>query len=515
MARLTMSDYKDVIRLRYKNNLSYRQISLSTGVAKSTISDYCIRFEITGLNVEEFLSLPETILEAKLFPERNILKRTNRPLPDFDYVASEIRKKGVTWLLLWQEYKEVHPDGYNYTQFKKYCNDHMKKLNPSMRQVYKAGETMFVDYSGLTMELADPVTGEIYPAQIFVASLGASGAVFAHATENQKQESFIYSHTLAFEYFGGVAGTLIPDNLKSAVISHKKNHVDLNDSYADMARYYGCAVVPTRVRHPQDKAKVEQAVQGIQRWILSKLRNRIFFSIQELNEVIVPLVQAYNNKAIKGIGRSRYELLVDIDRPALISLPLKRYQYRQYLQRMAHIDYHVDIEGSFYSVPYQFIKEKVDVWYSKSTVEIYHKGERIATHPRSYRKGYASTLEEHMPPNHKYHQERWNPGRIINWASSIGFNTARLMKAIMEHRNHPVQGYRSCIAILNLSKNFSKEELDKACGKACEIKAYTVKSVESILKNKLYIEKPEKDTDTLMKHENVRGKDYYEQQEEI
>ena len=365
------------------------------------------------------------------------------------------------------------------------------------------------------MEVADPVTSEIYPAQIFVAALGASGAVFAHATENQKQESFIYSHTLAFEYFGGVASTLIPDNLKSAVISHKKHRVDLNDSYADMARHYGCAVVPTRVRHPQDKAKVEQAVQGIQRWILSKLRNRIFFSIQELNEAIAPLVQAYNSKAIKGIGRSRYELLAEIDRPALISLPSKRYQYRQYLQRMAHIDYHVDVEGSFYSVPYRFIKEKVDVWYSKSTVEIYHKGERIATHPRSYRKGYASTLEEHMPPNHKYHKERWNPGRIINWASSIGFNTARLMKAIMESRKHPVQGYRSCIAILNLSKNFSNEELDKACGKACEIKAYTTKSVESILKNKLYIEKPEKDTETLKKHENVRGKQYYEQQEEI
>ena len=510
-----MCEFKEIIRLRFTNNLSYRKIELSTGIARSTVSDYCNRFVISGLSVDEFLSIPGDILESKLHPERNITKHTNRPLPDFEYVTAEIRKKGVTWLLLWQEYKESYPDGYNYTQFKKYCLDHLKKLNPTMRQIYKAGETMFIDYSGLTMKITDPFTGDVTSAQIFVASLGASGAVFAHATENQKQESFIYSHTLAFEYLGGVAKTLIPDNLKSGVIEHKRDHLVLTDSYADMARYYGCVVIPARPNHPQDKAKVEQAVQGVQRWIIAKLRNRVFFSMEELNEAIKPLVEAYNSKVIKIVGKSRFELLDEIDRPALLPLPVNRYQYRQYLKRTAHIDYHVEVEGSFYSVPYNYVKEKLDVWYSKTTVEIYHKGKRIATHPRSYKLGYASTLDEHMPPQHKLYKERWNPGRLINWGLKIGFNTARLMKAIMESKKNYVQGYRSCIAILNLSKVFSNEEVDKACGKACDIRAYTVKSIESIIKNKLYLTEQKQSCEILNKHSNIRGKQYYKQEEEF
>lgn len=509
MARLTMSEMKEVLRLRFRNELSYRLIEVSTGFPKSTVLDYCVRFNASKLSLEEALQLPENELEVWLFPERTRPANSKRPMPDFEYIAKEIRKKGITWLLLWQEYKSNYPDGYNYTQFKKYCKDHIQRLSPTMRQIYHAGETMLVDYSGLTMELADPISGEVKPVQIFVAVLGASGAVFVHATSDQKKASFILSHTLAFEYFGGVAEKLIPDNLKSAVTEHRKDYVKINDSYADMARHYGTVVIPARPRHPQDKAKAEQAVQGIQRWIMAKLRNRVFFSIQELNDAIAPLMEIYNHKEMRGIGKSRFELLEEIDRPALLPLPKKRYQYREYVLRTVQIDYHVDIEGSYYSVPYQYIKSKVDVWYSNSLVEIFLKGNRIATHPRSFKKGYASTLDEHMPPNHLYRNETWNPGRILNWASSIGLNTARLMKAIMESKSHPVKGYQTCIAILNLSKKWPKDELELACKKACDIRAYTVKTIESLLKSKLYLEPSDKDTTPLKDHQNIRGKNYY------
>jgi transposase len=512
MVRLPMGAIKEVLRLRFQNNLSYREISRSTGVAKSTASDYCNRFKFVKLSLSQAFELREDELEKRLFPERELSSKFKRPLPDFEYISKEIRKKGVTWLLLWQEYKESNPEGYNYTQFKKYCQEHISKLNPVMRQLYKGGETMFVDYSGLTMEITDPQTGEVTPAQIFVAALGASTAVFVHATLNQKKSSFILSHTLAFEYFGGVPKQIIPDNLKSAVTENSRKRLELNASYEDMARHYGSVIIPTRPKKPQDKAKVEQAVQGIQRWILAKLRNRIFFSIEELNAAIDPLLEEYNSKIMKGLGKSRFELLEELDKPELIKLHRKRYVYRDYLQRKVHLDYHVEVEGSFYSVPYNYIKSKVEIWYSNTTVEIYSKGKLISIHPRLFKKGSSSTLDEHMPPEHQYRKETWNPGRILNWASSIGFNTARLMKEIMESKSHSVKAYRICIAILNLNKKWDKKEIELSCKKASEIRAFTVKSIESILKNKMYLEKPVKNTEILKNHRNIRGKKYYEKE---
>jgi transposase len=505
-----MSEIKEVIRLRYINQLPIRQITVSTGIPKSTVSDYVNRFRITGLKAEELSSISEDELYCRLFPERSMPLNRTYPMPDLDYIAREKRRKGVTWLLLWQEYKSAHPDGYNYTQFKEYCKKHISRLNPTMRQIYNAGEIMFVDYSGLTMEIVDHYTGEVSSAQIFVSALGASGAVFVHATENQKKESFILSHSLAFEYYKAVPRTIVPDNLKSAVTKNTKDHLIINSSYSDMAKYYGCAVIPARPCKPQDKAKVEQAVQGIQRWILAKLRSKLFNSVQELNDAISPLTEVYNNKVIRGIGKSRLELLDEIDRPEMLSLPKERYQYREYLIRYVGIDYHVDISGNRYSVPYNLIKTKVDVWHSASTVEIYHKGYLVAIHPKSKR---GSTLTEHMPSNHVMWQEKWNPTRILNWASSIGFNTARLMKNIMDSRSHPASAYRTCIAILSRAKSHDHKEFDMACKKATEIKAYSVKSLESILSSKMYLDNQEKNTAPLSNHNNVRGRDYYKEED--
>jgi transposase len=511
MSRLNMSEIKEVLRLRFQNELSLRKITLSTGIPKSTVSDYINRFNIAGLELTDLLNMPEEAVYDKFFPERSMPQVRKRPLPDMDYIAGEIRKKGVTWLLLWQEYKQIYPDGYNYTQFRKYCKAHIKRLNPTMRQIYHAGETMFVDYSGLTMEMVDAVTGEVSDIQVFTAALGASGAVFVHATPNQTKECFIMSHTLAFRYFGGVPKTLIPDNLKSAVTKHTRNVLTINDSYADMARYYGCAVLPARPKKPTDKSKVEQAVQGIQRWIMAKLRHRTFFSVQEINDAMEPLLEDYNNKIMRGMGKSRHQMLAEIDLPAMLPLPSRDYRYREYVQRTVDTDYHVQVDKAFYSAPYTLSKTKVDVWYSANSVEIYHQGRLVASHPRLIRG--ASTLDEHMPPQHIAMKERWNEPKILNWAASIGFNTARLMKEIMNSRNHPVNAFRTCRAILSMAKDYSKEEFDMACSKACGIRAYTVKSIQSILKHKLYIIQPDKNKEPLMNHGNIRGRDYYKEED--
>ncbi len=282
MRRLSMKKIKDILKLKYITDISYRQISRAANVPRSTVMDYCKRFEITTYDIDTFLSKDEDDIYEILFPEKK-LPRTclDRPLPDVEYIHKEIATKGVTFELLWQEYKEQHPNGYGCSQFKEHYYKYKKKLNPSMRQTYIPGEKLFIDYSGLTVPIVDSKTGEISKAQIFVAVLGASGYTFVHATPSQKKEDFILSHVLAYEFFGGVPKINVPDNLKSAIISNNRNGIVVNESYAELARHYNCAIEPARPKKPQDKGMVEQGVQAIQRWILAVLRDRTFFCVDE------------------------------------------------------------------------------------------------------------------------------------------------------------------------------------------------------------------------------------------
>ena len=508
-----MRKTKEVMRLRYLSDLSNRNIEKLGVASKSAVSNISTHFEKSGLTIDEALEMEDEKLSALLFPElKQYQPKTAKPHPDWNYIHSELSKKGMTRLLLWQEYKEQYPDGYGYSQFKEYYNRYKKRLNPSMRQVHYAGDKLFVDFSGVTMPIANAITGEVRKAQIFVSVLGTSGYTFVHAVMSQSTEDFITCHNEAFAFYGAVPNQLVPDNLKAAVISHKKGIVKLNESYADMGRHYGVAIVPARPYKPQDKSKVELGVKGIQRWILMKLRHQTFFDINELNDAIADLLDAYNNKVIRRINKSRTQLFEEIDKPSLHPKRSEPYVYRQYKQVSVGIDYHIELDGNGYSVPYTYLGKKVDVWYSLNAVNISYQGEVIATHPKLSQSYQDSTLMEHMPTSHQYQYEKWNPGRILNWANDIGEHTVTLMKAIMQSRSHPVRGYKSCMAILNFSKTYGNEALELTCKKAVQIGTRSVASIESILKRKTYLDTIEHEVanNTLFNdHENLRDSDIY------
>ena len=318
-----------------------------------------------------------------------------------------------------------------------------------MRQTYIPGDQLFIDYSGLTVPYCDSKTGEVFKAQIFVTVLGGSGCVFVHATPSQKQEYFIKSHILAFEFYEGVPKIMVPDNLKSAIISNNKKGIVVNESYGELCRHYNCAIEPARPKKPQDKGIVEQAVQGIQRWILAVFRNRTFFNVDEINQAINPLLDQYNNKVIKFIGQSRYELFKD-EKPYLQSLPANRHIYKEIKLAVVDISYHVQLLKCFYSVPFKYLKEKVEIKYSTTLIEIYHKSKLIATHPRLHRVNDRSTLTEHMPKNHEYQNEKMNPGRLINWATTIGNNAKIFVQNRIDKADYPVHAYNLFAHILPL-----------------------------------------------------------------
>lgn len=509
-----MHTIQEALRLTYLSKLSSRQVSLLTNISQTTVLDYCSRFKKVSVPIEELMEYDNAKVISLLYPEIvSSRKTTTRPHPDWDQVHAELKQKGMTRLLLWEEYKEQHPDGYGYTQFKEYYNRFIKTINPSMRQIHYAGDKLFVDFSGLTMPVVNARTGEIHKAQIFVAVLGASGYTFVHAVMSQNTEDFIECHNKAFYFFDGVPNQVVPDNLKAAVISHKRGKVKLNESYADMGRHYGVAIVPARPYKPQDKSKAELGVKGIQRWILMKLRRRTFFDVNELNDAISSLLDDYNNKVIRRLGKNRSDLFVQLDKPALHPLRANSYLFRRYKQCSVGVDYHIELEGNGYSVPYAHLGKRVDVWYSRNSITISYQGETIATHPRLSHPYEDSTLMEHMPKAHQYQHEKWNPGRILNWANSIGTQTVILMQEIMKVRSHPTRGYKSCMAILSFSKTYGNEVLELSCNKALQINTHSVSSIESILKRKTYLvedtSKPV-NNDLFNAHENIRGADTYQ-----
>ena len=512
MRRVSMKQIKEVLKLKYQMNFSYRRIGKSIGISPSTALDYCNRFEILPNQLEEFILLDEDLMYKMLYPEYiAIEKRSTRPKPDVEYIDKEIRKRGVTYLLLWQEYKEQHPDGYGYTQFKKYHHKYRKKLNPSMRQIHLNGEKLFVDYSGVTVPIYDSATGVTSTAQIFVAVLGASGYTYVDATPSQKQEYFIKSHTKAFDFFNGVPQILVPDNLKSAVIKNTKNEIVINESYKTMASHYGCIIEPARPYKPKDKAKAEQGVQAIQRWILAVFRNRKFFSVDELNDAISPLLDRYNSKIMKRLNKSRDTLFKELDESYLQPLPSNSYIYKEFKIATVNIDYHVELQTTRYSVPYKYLGEKVELRYSTSTIEIYHKSKLIASHPRHYENNIYVTIKEHQPNNHQHQDAKFNPGYYLNWAKNIGVSTVEFTKNILEREQYPSYAYRKLNGILSLAKLYDNYQLDLTLGYAISINAYTVVSIKSILSKKLYYKKAANNisNQALNNHDNIRGNTEY------
>ena len=508
--RLKMKHIRKIIELSEQTDLSVREIKSALNLPRSTINDYLKAWAASDLTLELIQSLNDDQIYTALFGEKP--KGSSRPLPDFAKMNTELKKKHVTRSLLWEEYREKYPEGLGYSQFCEHYRLWSKQVSVSMRQVHKAGEKMFVDYSGLTREIIDPKTGEVSKAEVFVAALGASGYSYAEASMSQKKHDFISSHVRAFKFYGGVTKVLVPDNLKSAVTRANRYDPDINESYQDMADHYGTVVLPARPYKPKDKSKAELSVKLVQRWILAKLRHRQFFHLHELNEAIWELLEDLNNRKMRHLNKSRRELFEELDQPALKALPLRTYLYRDFKDCKVNIDYHIQLEGDYYSVPYQLVGEVVGARYTSTTVEIYHKSKRVAVHPRGPGKGVAATQTEHMASAHRAVME-WTPSRMISWGRKFGDHTGKLMEEIMAKRPHPEMGFRSCMGILNRAKSIDADTVEAVSKRMLELQLFTVKNFENILRNKSHEQvstAPLEMTPPDSHHENVRGQQCYQ-----
>lgn len=505
---LSMRKIREVLRLGVKCGMGNREIARSCSISPSTVSMYLKLAEEKGKSYEQIAEMDDSELIRLLKGGSGSNGVENRPLPDWSWVHQELKRKGVTLQLLWEEYKTDHPDGYQSTQFCEYYNKWKRKLNVSLRQTYKAGEKLFVDYAGQTVSIRDRYTGKERKAQVFVAVLGASNYTYAEATWDQGLANWIGSHVRAFEYFGGVPEIVVPDNLRSGVSKACRYEPDINPTYQEMAAHYGTAIIPARVRKPKDKAKVEVGVQVVERWILAPLRNRTFFSLAELNEAISELLTKLNNRPFKKLKGSRLSWFETIEREALKALPQIRYEFAEWKKARVNIDYHVELKGHYYSVPYLLVHEEVELRSTVSTVEILHRGKRVASHKKDDRAGRHTTHREHMPKSHQRYLE-WSPSRIIRWASTVGESTAKVVEAIMNTRRHPEQGYRSCLGIMRLGKQYSNERLEAACHRAIAIKGFSYKSVQSILEKGLDKQPLAPPRQIPLNHENIRGSSYY------
>jgi len=508
--RLSMRKIREVLRLKYECNRSNRDIGHSCGIGSSTVSDYLQRAKMAGLDWPLPDQLDDTALEHQLFPPATP-RNSSRFIPDFHEVHKELQsRKSVTLNLLWQEYKEQHPDGYQYSWFCHSYRDWAARLDVVMRHEHRAGEKLFVDYAGQTVDIVDAATGEIRKAQIFVAVLGAGSYTYAEGTASQGLEDWIGSHVRAFSFYGGVPEAVVPDNLKSGVSKACRYEPDINPTYNDLARHYQTVILPARVRKPRDKAKAESGVLLVERWILAKLRKHTFFSLDELNREIKRLLRELNDKPFQKLPGSRKSRFEEIDKPALKPLPAVPYELAYWKKAMVHIDYHVEVERHYYSVPYNLVKKKLDVRYTASTVECFYRNKRVASHLRDNRHGRHTTIKEHMPVSHQKYLE-WTPDRFKRWAAKIGPQTLTLTEILLVKRGHPQQAYRSLLGILRLGKSYGNGRLEAACERALHINALSYRSIESILKNGLD-QKPLPGTNsetTPVKHNNIRGAGYY------
>lgn len=508
--RKTMRRVRQVLRLAQEAGLTQREIARALAMSPTTVGEYLRRARLGGLSWPLAEGLDDAQLEAQLFPP-TALSKVPRPLPVWAEVHCELKRKGVTLALLWEEYKANHPDGLQYSQFCEHYRRFVKGVDLVMRQHHRAGERLFVDYAGQSVPIVERKTGEIRDAQIFIATLGASSFTYAEATWTQTLPDWCASHVRALQYLGCSPELFVPDNLKSAVTRPCRYEPLLNRTYEALAEHYGAAILPARVRRARDKAKVENAVLLVDRWVLARLRNLTFFSLDELNREIQGLLEQLNDKPFQKLPGSRRSLFESIDRPAMKPLPIQPYVYAEWGRARVNIDYHVDVKRHYYSVPYVLVGKQLDVCLTANTVELLYRSNRVASHRRSSRKGHHTTLAEHMPKAHREYA-RWTPQRLLRWAEHFGSGTAELVSSILASRRHPQQGFRSCLGILRLGKSFGEQRLEAAAQRALRIDARSYRSVHSILKNGLdqqALPSTETAPPDPITHANIRGAQYY------
>jgi|HubBroStandDraft_5_1064220.scaffolds.fasta_scaffold63843_1 transposase len=510
---ISMNKIREILRLHFDSKLSQHQIAASLKISSGVVNKYVSLAKAASLHWPLAPQLDDKSLRELLRPYNESTKQSLFVEPDYPSIHQELKQKGVTLLLLWQEYEETYKKkAYRYARFCAKYKDWLGRQKPVMRQIHRAGEKLFIDYCGPTLDVIDPTTGEIRTAAIFVAVLGASNYTYAEATWDQKLPNWIGSHVRAFQFFGGVPALLVPDNLKSAVTKASRYEPQLNQTYTDLACHYGTAIVPARPYKPRDKAKVENAVLVVERWILARLRHQTFVGLAELNAAISELLLDLNHRPFKKLPGTRASQFEALDKPVLKPLPIKPYELAQFSEARVHVDYHIEVDKHYYSVPYTLIKQVIDVRLTLNTVECFHAGVRVASHIRSFLKGKHTTLAEHMPPSHKAYSE-WSPGRFLNWALDIGPKTRDVIQYLLNQATHPEQSYRSCFGILSLAKRYGKDRLEAASCRALTIGSPRRHSIASILKKGLDqqpLRPSEPSTSSVLKHENIRGASHYQ-----
>jgi transposase len=505
-----MKQIKELCRLHLEHKLSLRGIAGACNMSVSTVQGYVKRLEESGLGWPQIEALGQHEL-TELMQIKKPAVTAARPKPDLQYVAREMKRKGVTLQLLWEEYLQEHPGGYGRSRFYGLYREWVQATRPTMRLQHRAGEKAFVDFSGAKPAYRDPATGQLLEVELYVAVLGASSYTYACAVASQKSADFIEATMKALEFFGGCPACLVIDNLKSGVSHACYWDPEINQSFAEMACHYGLAVLPTRVKKPKDKAKVESGVQNVQRRILAALRNREFFSLQELNGAIAGEVQKLNARPMQVTGRSRQELFDEFEKAQLRALPPVRFSISHWKKAKVHIDYHVDVEKTYYSVPYSLIGKTVDIQYNQHLVQIYCNGRRVASHLRVSRPGKYLTDNAHMPHEHRYYLE-WNPERIQKWGATIGPHTSQLMQKIMQSKPHPEHGFRGCLGIIRLSRSYGPERVEQASYRALQLEVYSFRSIKSMLAKGLdkVVQLDTAQRPESIDHENLRGEHYYD-----
>ena len=509
--RLCMRHTREILRQKWLLARGHRAVRDALGTSHGTITNTLQRAQAAGLDWAAVQALSDAELEARLYPPPPTAG-TLRPEPDWPQLHLELRKKGVTMALLHQEYLEQAPEGLRRSAFCEHYRLWLAQRGPVMRQTHQGGDKLFVDYAGDKASYTNPATGERVPCELFVATLGASNFTYAEASPSQKSPDFLASHVRALNFLGGVPCTVVSDQLKSGVAVSCRYEPGMNTAYLDFARHYGTALVPARPRKPKDKAKVEVAVQVAERWVLARLRNVQSFSLAELNGHIRRRIDEMNDRPRRVYGKSRRQLFEELDRPALRPLPAVPYQYAQWKKARVNIDCHVELCGHYYSAPYPLLQQPVELRYTESTVEILHEGKRVALHRRGHERGRHTTVAEHLPHGHQEHL-KWSADRLLEWARTVGPMTQALCDRILQSKAHPEQGYRACLGLLRLSKQYGKERLEAACQRALWTGAVYYKSVKNILEHNLDREPCFDDSQTraasVAVHENVRGPEYY------
>ena len=515
MARrpVSMRKIKEILRLKHELGLTQHQIAASLHISHPCVGKYLRRAAQAGIGWPIPADLDEDQLRQRLQATAKPLREPQRYLPPMAEVHRELQRKGVTLQLLWEEYHRAHPTGYGHSQFWEYYRRFCNQLEPALRQLHPAGERLFVDWAGLTVPLVDPQTGQTRPAYLFVAALGASNYTYTEAFENMQLPSWIEAHIRAWEFFGGVTRLTVPDNPKTAVTYACRYEPELNTSYEELAAHYGTVVLPARARKPQDKGKVEAAVQQVERRIIAVLRDQRFFSLAELNVAIRRELTTLNNRPFQKLPGSRATVFAELDRPALQPLPATRYELAVWRKAKANIDYHVQVDWHNYSVPYRFTNQPVEVRLTIRTVEIFQRGQRIALHQRSHQRGGFTTDPAHRPKSHQCHLD-WTPTRLIGWAqTAVGPQCAAAVRSILEHKPHPEQGYRACLGLIRLNRHYGSTRLEQACQRARLLDVCSYPSIKSILDTKLEtqpVPAPPVVTAVLVTHDNLRGASYYQ-----